>query len=165
NNEEKINVAKLEASGSIKLAYLHANNNKTITFNYDDALRLDGDTGPYLQYAYVRTKGILRKAEDAKEVPKVANKYILNELERKIVKKIEEFDEVTIKSARDYAPNYIANYLLELASTFNKFYDSNRVLNAEKKEEIETRLAIVKGTNLVLEKGLELLGIKCPQKM
>ena len=131
------------ASGSIKFAFLHAHNNKTITSNYDDALRLDGDTGPYLQYAYVRTKGILRKAEDAKEVPKVANKY-LNELERKIVKKIEEFDEVTIKSARDYAPNYIANYLLELASTFNKFYDSNRVLNAEKKKKLKLVLQLLR---------------------
>lgn len=153
------------ALGALKFTMVRRESNRNLIFNWEEALKLEGDTGPHLQYAYVRTKGILRKADEAKQIAKVSKKYRLNEQEKSMIKALEEFEGVTIKSAKDFAPNYIANYLLDLASTFNKFYDSNRVLNAEKKEEIETRLAIVKATNLVLEKGLELLGISCPEKM
>lgn len=162
SSEEVEKTAMQIALAAIKFSMLRRESNRVLLFNWDEALNLEGDTGPYLQYAYVRAKGILEKT---KEKSVVNPKYNFNEQEKKLIKKLCEFPELIEKTARDMAPNYLADYLIDVAGYFNKFYTTSRVLNAESDVETKTRLGIVSASGILLKNGLDLLGIECPEKM
>ncbi len=150
------------AFAAIKFSMLRRESNKTITFDWEQALSLEGDTGPYLQYAYVRTNGILKKA---KIKMKPSDGYSFTEEERKLIKGLCLFPDTVGRAAESLAPNLLCSYLLDVAADLNRFYVASPVISAEKKEERETRLAIVAATNLVLASALELLGIEAPEVM
>ncbi|MBI2578233.1 MAG: arginine--tRNA ligase [Candidatus Aenigmarchaeota archaeon] len=154
-SEEK--AAKDIALAAVKYAMLKRDTDRTITFDWSEVLNFEGDTGPYLQYTYARALSILRKS---KRKPKAAP--LFTELEFDLAKKLAMFPEIIEKSARDLKPNYVANYLYDLATLFNKFYHETRVVGT--KEE-ETRLALVAATAHVLKNGMEILGIKALEKM
>ncbi len=162
NETEARDIAKKIALAAIKYSMLSRENNRVITFDWEQALSLEGETGPYLQYAYVRTRGILDKTNEKGRPDKA---YRFNDEERALIRQLCEFPLIVEKSAHDLAPHHVANYLTDLAATFNKFYAVSPVLNAEKKEERATRLAVVEATGILLQLGLELLGIECPEKM
>jgi len=162
-NEKKIeDIAKKITFAAIKFSMLRRESNKTITFDWEQALSLEGDTGPYLQYAYVRTNGILKKA---KIKMKLSDKYSFTDEEKKLIKELCLFPDTISKAAEALAPNVLCAYLLDVAAGLNRFYTTSPVLKAEKKEEGETRLAIVAATNLILENALDLLGIEAPEAM
>lgn len=150
------------ALAAIKFSMVRRESNRTIVFDWNQALSLEGDSGPYLQYAYVRTAGILRKAEFK---PKVSSKYSFSEDEKTLIKRIYSLPETAGVAASSLSPHVLCDYLLDLATDLNKFYTTSRVLNAENKEERETRLAIVASTNIILEKALNLIGIEAPEAM
>ena len=159
---------------AIKFSMLRRESNRVLLFNWDEALNLEGDTGPYLQYAYVRANAILEKAkegqkqkanEKVKEKATTIKSYEFTNEEKRLIKKLCEFPELIEKSARDMAPNYLADYLIDVAGYFNKFYTTSRVLNAESDVERKTRLVIVNASSILLKNGLDLLGIQCPEKM
>lgn len=154
-SEEK--AAKDIALAAIKYAILKKDTDRTITFDWSEVLSFEGDTGPYLQYTYARALSILHKS---KKKPKVA--ALFTELEFDIAKKLAAFPDTIDKSAKDLKPNYLANYIYELATLFNKFYHETRVLGT--KEE-QARLALVDATAQVLRNGLSILGIKALEKM
>ncbi len=158
----KEEVTAAVGAGAIKFTFLKTNADKRITFKWEEALSLEGDSGPYLQYAYVRTKGILQKTE---EKPLPAEKYPFGEEEKRLLKRLSEFPQAAEKAAAEMSPQIIAKYLLELSSDFNKFYTKCPVLNAENEIQKKTRLALVLSTSTVLSKGLDLLGIRCPEMM
>lgn len=149
------------AIGAIKFFLLKVAAEKKIVFEWEKALSLDGDSGPYVQYACVRANRILEKVE-VKEIKK--KKYNFEKEERELIKKIIKFEEIVEKSAKDLKVYYIAEYCLDLASEFNKFYAKFRVLDAPQ-EEKDKRLLIVKLVKEKLEKGFELLGIEMPSMM
>jgi arginyl-tRNA synthetase len=162
-DEEKVSETALAISlAAIKFTMIRREPNKQLIFDWDQALSLEGDSGPYLQYAYVRTNGILRKADFK---PDVAKGYQFTDHEKKLIKLLSQFPATTSSAASTLSPHVLCGYLLELAAELNKFYTTSRVLNADKEEERETRLAIIGATNVILGSGLTLLGIGSPERM
>lgn len=160
DNEKQIVVASVGA-GAIKFAFLRTSAEKKITFKWDEALNMEGDSGPYAQYAYVRTLGILKKT---KEKSSVAKNYSFNNQEKSLLKRIAAFSQIVKRSAREFAPHHLCQYVLDVAGDFSGFYSSSPVLKAEK-QTMKSRLAIVLATNYVLGNTLNLLGIEKPEKM
>lgn len=160
---EKAEVARKIALAAIKFSMVRRENNKVILFDWEKALSLEGDSGPYLQYAYVRTKGILAKAGQA-QAPKPPRSYAFNEDEKNLLRKLLYFEKTIKNSAQTLSPHVMCEYLLDLAAEFNRFYTRCRVLNAEK-EEREARLAIVQATAAIMKYGLWLIGIDAPEAM
>ncbi len=157
--------------GAIKYNELRRSPESNYEFKWEEALNMEGNSGPYLQYVYVRTKGILEKAgiktkelKNSKLPPK-ADRQELNEDERSLVRwlvlRIGE-GEMVESAARNYAPHLVCQTLFELAQKFNGFYDRNRVVGVP---EENLRLLLVAVTGLVIKSGLELLGIDTVERM
>jgi arginyl-tRNA synthetase len=147
---------------AIKFTMVRREPNRQLIFDWDAALSLEGDSGPYLQYAYVRTNGILRKAEFK---PEVAKGYAFTAQEKTLIKQLCQFPDSVEGASATLSPHVLCGYLLELAAELNRFYTTSRVLNADSDEEKTTRLAIIAATNSVLSSSLELLGIGTPERM
>ena len=160
--EKKATAARV-AIAAIKFSFVRTSPEKKIVFDWEKALSFEGDSGPYLQYAYVRTLGILHKWGG--DITKLKAGSEFNEDEKAVLRQVSIFGDVVEKAARDLRPHYIADYALELATTFNKFYAKNSVLNAEQETDMARRLLIVSATANALKGALGLLGIEAPDKM
>ncbi|MGC9367157.1 MAG: arginine--tRNA ligase [bacterium] len=138
---------------------------KDIEFNWDRALSFEGESGPYLQYAHARIKSIIRKSS---QIPRYQPDAVLDQLnqpeEKALALAISDFPMIIEQAAREYEPSVISRYLLDLASTFSKFYHSCQVVGS-KPELLEARLCLIEGCRITLAKGLELLGIEPLNKM
>ncbi len=141
---------------AIKYAMIKQTPQKNIIFDKEDALNFEGNTGPYLQYTHARAMSILRKA-----APKPAPGALGNE-EFAVIKRLSQFPDAVEKAGRELKPHYVAAYLYELASLFNEYYHTQRVIGSEKERE---RLAMVVAVAQVMKNGLELLGIRALEKM
>ena len=159
--EEKGRIARTVGVGAIKFSFLRTNSDKRITFKWDEALSMDGNSGPYIQYAYVRTKGILTKATTRPNVDNVS----FNSSEKQLLKSLALLSDTISRSSREMAPHHVAQYVLDVAADFTNFYSSSPVLSAEDEKIRSTRLAITLATSIVLKNGLDLLGIDCPERM
>jgi len=156
-------IAEQIAIGAMKYDMLKVNSNKTIFFDWEQALEFEGETAPYIQYAGVRAKRILEKA---KKMPsKVDYKNLKEIAEHDLIKQIAFFSGVVASAAEEYKPSLIANYCYRLADRFSVFYNQCQVLDAKEKEVKEARLALVAAFYNTLELGLELLGIEIPERM
>jgi len=162
---EKDKVAKQIAVGAIKFSFLRVSHNRQVIFDWNRALSFEGDSGPYLQYACVRANKISVKAKEAGITAVIAAGYSFNAAEKQLIKKLQQFPETVEKSAYDLQTYYLAEYALDVADAFNKFYEASPVINAEKEEEKKTRLAIVVASLAVLRSAIGLLGIDVPEKM
>jgi arginyl-tRNA synthetase len=162
SKKEKLDIAEKVAVGAFKYNILKVEPHKTITFDWERMLSLEGDTGPYLQYAHVRASKILMKAGKWKENYSVKE---LKEQEKNLVKKLIQFPTIVEQSARDMRPHYICNYAHELSEIFSDFYHSCPVIHAETEELRNFRLTLVKATQITLKNCLNLLGIEAPEKM
>ncbi|MFA5077730.1 MAG: arginine--tRNA ligase [Candidatus Micrarchaeia archaeon] len=161
---EKEKIASRAGIAAIKFSFLRATPEKKIVFDWERALSLEGDSGPYLQYAYVRTRGILNKW-GGKVMDLGATTAGPNDDEKAVLRQIAQFREIAEKAAADLRPHYIAEYALELSTLFSKFYTKNPVLNAESEEARNWRLLIVAATANTLKNALELLGIDALERM
>ena len=136
-----------------------------ISFDWDRIVSLESGSSAYLQYAYVRIKSILAKAEEQGK-QSIAGKYIFtDEKELSLAKKVLCFEEVIQLAVSNNTPHLICTYLDELAQQFNSLYSEVPVLNAQGKDIITSRLALIRGVGCVLENGLKMLGIKIPAWM
>ncbi len=142
---------------SVVFWMLKAEPKKDVTFRWKDVTSFTGESGPYVQYAYVRAKNILRKAGEANTSPLTPEGE-----EWEIVKKVALFPLVLEEVEKKYTPHLLARYLLDLSSAFHHFYDHNRVLGDPREP---LRLWIVKAVKNVLEIGQELLAMKPPERM
>lgn len=158
--ENKEETAKKIALGAIKFQMLDMENNKTIKFDWESALDVEGRTGPYLQYSVVRALNILKKDKLGSYDPSL----LKEEVELKLLKKMAMFPEVVKNATDNYSPNVIASYLFELSQEFNHFYQTLQVLKADEKLK-NARLKLVDSTMRVLSIGLYLLGIPVLEKM
>lgn len=155
--------------GALKYTILAQNRITNITFDWDKMLSLEGNSAPYLQYSYARAKSILRKAliSNAEEQTEDDGKEDLEAIEARtsaILRFLPKFKEYILRSADEYKPNIITNYLWELSQKFNSFYNQVPVLKA-KKEDKEARLKIVEAVSQVLKNGLLLLGVEVVEEM
>ena len=155
--------------GALRFFMLKHDVKRDFVFNPDESISFDGETGPYVQYAYARICSILRKNPFRKSVHGKgrADKINLELLKEQfgLVKKLEEFKFVVRDSADFLNPALIARYLFELSQEFNNFYRDFPVLKAESKELVKARVSLIKAVKIVLENGLRVLNIDAPEKM
>lgn len=157
NDDPSLN--KVITLGAIKYSFLKHRLGGDIAFDVSESVSLEGNSGPYLQYAHARARSILRKAD----APAAVNPDMsLEPGERDLVRKMTEYGEVYTKAAQELMPHHIGTYLYELSQTFNRFYEKNKVIGNEREA---LRLQLVSDYADILKNGLGLLGIDTPEKM
>jgi len=175
---EKIDVSQKIGIGAVKYADLSQYRMTDYVFSWEKMLSLQGNTAPYLQNAYVRIRSIFRKGGEsparplrgvkrhAGEVggPLVAGLALTNPSEINLAKRLCQFAEIVPRVLNDFRPNILTNYLFEVANSFHAFYEACPVLKSEEPAR-SSRLALCDLTGQVLDRGLDLLGIKVPEKM
>lgn len=162
---EQATVARVVGIGAVKYADLMQNRTADYRFSWDKLLALDGNTAPYLQYAYARIRSIFRKGgftdwQPASDMPV----RLLAPEEQALAKQMLRFGDVLIELERSYKPNLLANFLYELATQFNLFYQAHSVLKAPQDRQ-PTRLLLCDLTARYLKTGLDLLGIETLEAM
>ncbi len=156
--------AELIGMGALKFFLLRVTPTQSIHFNPKEAISFEGSTGPYVQYSHARISSIL--AEETALAPKEIDFSLLDKPEEKeVIIKLQNYPDVIREAAQNYNPSSVCNYLLELSHNFNTFYHAHSVLKAETEELKHSRLLLIKSVQIVLRNGLELLGIKAPEKM
>jgi arginyl-tRNA synthetase len=161
--EEAAEVADIVGIGAVKFAELSQNRLTDYVFAWDRMLALQGDTAPYLQYSHVRIRSIFRKL-DTEFSAKDAKLTLSAPEEIHLARLLARFGEVLPLVLDDHRPNLLANYLLELARAFHSFFEACPVLKSDEPVK-SSRLALCELSSRVLEKGLGLLGIRCPERM
>ncbi|HEX8897535.1 MAG TPA: arginine--tRNA ligase [Chthoniobacterales bacterium] len=159
---ERDEVAQIIGIGAVKYADLSQYRMTDYIFSWDRMLSFQGNTAPYLQNAYVRIRSIFRKAGEEFVAPKTVSLSAVEE--RSLALKLCQFAETVPTVLNDFRPNLLANYLYELANAFHSFYEACPVLKSEEPAR-SSRLALCELTGRILAKGLDLLGIKVPEKM
>ena len=145
------------ALAALKYAFLKNRIGGDVAFDINESVSLEGNSGPYLQYAYARACSILAKASATEQ-----NIVDLQTDERSLVRRLGEWAETVDKAVDDLMPHHICTYLYELAQTFNRFYEKNRVIDDPRQN---VRLQLVARYTATLKTGLELLGITAPERM
>ncbi|HEM2740130.1 TPA: arginine--tRNA ligase [Streptococcus suis] len=159
--ENKEEVAHAVGVGAVKFYDLKTDRDNGYDFDLEAMVSFEGETGPYVQYAYARIQSILRKANF---VPNAENDYKLADAESwDIIKHIQNFSNVVERAGDKFDPSLIAKYAINLAQAFNKYYAHTRIL--DESPERDSRLALAYATGLVLKEALRLLGVKAPEKM
>jgi len=154
SEKSKKNVQEISMA-ALKYGMLKYDNNRKILFDWEASLQIKGDTGPYLQYTYARASSILKKG-GAGKIGELAKEEV------KLLKMLAIFPEIVERSANEWQPHHLANYLHELSEEFNSYYQSTKVIGSELEKE---RLALVEKIKIVLGIGLGLLGIETLEEM
>jgi arginyl-tRNA synthetase len=162
--KDKELVAKQVASGAIKYFQLSHNLKSDIVFDPQKVVTFEGSTGPYLQYSHARIHGIIRKAGKI-NTDFNHDTIKLDELETTVLRKLHQFPEVLAEVARDAVPNLLCNYLIELAQSFNSFYQTIPVLQEQDENLKAFRFSLISATAQIMSNGLDLLGIEAPEEM
>ena len=160
-SDQKKDIIEKVAVAGLKYSILKQSPGKDIIFELDKALSFEGDSGPYLQYSYVRARSVLEKAGEKKE--SIFSREITSGEIYSLEQLLPRLPEIVGRAASEYAPQLITSYLIELAASFNKFYASNKILDAG--EETAYRLALTEAFSVVMKNGLNILGIDSPEKM
>ena len=159
--KDKKGIIEKVAIGAIRYSILKQSIGSDIVYNFDKSISFEGDSGPYLQYAYTRANSVLEKAK--KEGIKSSFKKIPSEISQ-LEKMISYFSEIVLKAGENYQPHYLVLYLTELAGTFNSYYAKNKIV--DKKNELSPyRVALTNAFATVMKNGLWMLGIETLEKM
>ena len=159
--ENKEEVAHAVGVGAVKFYDLKTDRRNGYDFDLEAMVSFEGETGPYVQYAYARIQSILRKANFT---PSTDATYSLSDPESwEIIKLLQDFSRVVKRAAENYDPSLIAKYAINLAQAFNKYYAHTRIL--DESPERDSRLALSYSTAVVLKEALRLLGVDAPEKM
>ena len=156
-------VSRIVGIGAVKFQELYNNRIKDYVFDWDEVLNFDGETGPYVQYTYARAKSVLRKA-GIDEIKSLDIEKITSDEEFTLVKKLAGFEDVVVKAKEKYEPSLITRHLTDIAKSFNKFYNSSKIMVEDEKLK-EERLALAYVTAIVIKTALGLLGIRTVEKM
>jgi arginyl-tRNA synthetase len=157
-------IARVVGQGGVKYADLLPNRQSDYVFSWDKMLALQGNTAPYLQYAYTRIKSIFRKSETSNIEHRTSNIELAAAEEIALAKHLLNFGLTLEAVAEEYRPNFLCNYLYELAGKFTSFYENCPVLKADDATRV-SRLALCDLTARVLKQGLETLGIETVEQM
>lgn len=161
NLENKEEVAQKVGVGAVIFNDLSASRIKDEIFDWDTMLNFNGETGPYIQYIYVRTKSILEKATLEENIDYTV---LTDEASVQVLKTLYRYQETVMQAVEKNEPSIVARYLIELAQNFSSCYTQNRIIGEEKNIEA-ARLYLTYATNIVLHSGATLLGMKMPSKM
>lgn len=159
-------VARAVGIGAVKYADLSQNPQTTVTFTWDKALALDGNSGPYLQYAYARMASVRDKYRDRfPDGDLESAKLVLSEpVERELMMRLLRFPDVVMRAAENYKPSMVADYLYDLSQTYSSFYQNVPFLKADPGLR-ESRVLLCGVIAGVLRCGLDLLGIETPERI
>lgn len=156
--------AETIAIASIKYSFLKNSPNSSIDFDINESINLEGNSGPYLLYTYVRCQSIIKKINPEKVSQDFSFKWSkLNQEEINLIRHQFLFEEIIYQAGEKFAPHIIAEYLYQLAKKFNLFYQKHQVIKAETNQEL--RLLITQATAKIIKKGLFLMGINVVEKM
>jgi len=164
NEVKLVQISEQVAIGALRYSMIKQDLDKIITFDMTESLSLEGDTGPYVQYAYARAIRILEKGGKAPNFDVSFNDLKTN-YETSLAKTIGKFDIEVKDAAKNLSPKIIARYCYDLAVTFNAFYEHVKVLTAESEALVNARLCLVYSFKETLSKSLYLLGINAPERM
>ena len=170
DNYDATDSLRIVRNGAIKFEMLKYNTFQDLVFDLKDSLNIKGYSGPYIQYTFARTNSLLEKSQGYLEKMFNMKKELLinsnlNEKELSLLRWIYRFPEIVRKSALEFAPNTLCEFLFELCHRFNSFYNDEPILNASTDKEKFLRLNMTKSVNVILRNGLFLLGIEAPSRM
>ena len=146
------------AVGALKWNDLKGSSEREIVFNWDEILNMQGNSGPYLQYTFARTQSVLNK-KSSKSTFSVKD---LTPEELILLRLLPQFPGIIFDAAKNYSPNLLCEYLYTLAQKYNSFYNSQKIIGSSSED---FRLALTKAVGIIIKNGLNLLGIKAPDKM
>ena len=160
----KDEIARKVGVGAVIFNDLANNRVKDEVFDWDTILNFQGETGPYIQYTYVRTKSVIEKAQGVPTIEKVRMKELLDDASIKILKLIYEFEDILIQVTDKNEPSILSRYLIELAKSYSNFYNENKIINEDKNLQ-NARVYLTYSVGNVLKIGAGLLGIEMPEQM
>ncbi len=167
NLQNKDEVSKKVGIGGVVFTYLKMNRERDIIFDFDEVLSFEGETGPYVQYTFARGKSILRKSSiDIESLD--YDKYIgllTDDNEIALIKTLGSFRDEIKNSINLLEPSIITRYVIEVSKNFNKFYNSNKILNLEDMDLKIARLILVHATTIVIKNALYLIGVEAVDEM
>ena len=162
--ENKEEVAKKVGVGAVIFNDLSNSRIKDEVFDWNQILNFQGETGPYIQYTYVRTKSVLEKAGYMPTIEEVKFDKLLDESSKNIIKLIYNFENILVQVTEKEEPSILSRYLIDLAKAFSNFYNDNKIL-VEDKEIQNARVYLTYAVGKVLKTGAKLLGMEMPNKM
>src|SRR6185369_750612 len=152
-NEEREKVASDVSVAAIKYSILKQTTGRDIIYDFESSVSFEGDSGPYLQYSFARANRVLEKAQSENILP---DPHISLPEIFEVEKLLYKFPEIVLRSASEYKPHYIANYLIEVARAFNSFYGNNLIVDKADKNS-PYKVALTYAFSLVMKNGLHLL--------
>ena len=165
SKEEQEDILQKIGLAALKFFIIKINPQRRMVFNPKESVELQGQTGPYIQYSYVRTKGVWQRGEKEKVNLENSNNYqSLKPQEKDLILQIHEYPELIEQAAETYDPSLIANYCYKLSKSYHKFYHDLKIVGVEPETEA-FRLKLSKSVGNVLKSAVELLGIEMPEKM
>ncbi|MEE0866139.1 MAG: arginine--tRNA ligase [Clostridia bacterium] len=165
NLENKDEIAKKVGIGAVIFNDLSNSRIKDEIFDWDTILNFQGETGPYIQYTYVRTKSVLEKVDNI--IPNIENikiENLIDEYSLNTIKLIYNFQDILIQVTEKNEPSILSRYLIDLSKAFSGFYNENKIIVDDRKIQ-DARIYLTYATGIVLKLGANLLGIKMPEKM
>ncbi len=162
--EEKEETAKKVGVGAVIFNDLANSRIKDEIFDWNTALNFQGETGPYIQYTYVRTKSVLEKAGKLPSFKEIKVENLLDEYSQEVLKLIYNFDDILIQVTKKEEPSILSRYLIDLAKAFSSFYNENKII-VDDKDVQNARVFLTYSVGQVLKIGASLLGMEMPNKM
>ena len=163
--EEKAEINRIIGLGALKYFMLKVDARKNMLFNPKESIDFNGNTGPFIQYTYARTRSIERKAIDAGVVRSTARPESVSEKECAIIRMLNDFPAIVKQAGSDYSPSGIANYAYELAKEYNQFYHDFSILKEENEATKSFRILLTHNVGKVIKTAMGLLGIEVPERM
>jgi arginyl-tRNA synthetase len=167
DNDEASKISRMVGLGALKYFILKVDPKKNMTFNPQESIDFNGNTGPFIQYTHARIRSVLRKADDLGILlPKiVAMEGFTASKEIELIKLLSEFSTTVVQAGKELSPSFIANYAYELTKEYNQFYHDFQILKEERTEVQLLRLVLSKMVGDTIRKSMWLLGIDVPEKM
>lgn len=164
--EEAADINRIIGLGALKYFMIKVDARKNMLFNPKESIDFNGNTGPFIQYTYARTRSIERKAAEAGiDVEAATAPAAISEKECSIIRMLNEYPSVVRQAGSDYSPSGIANYAYELAKEYNQFYHDYSILREENTDVKAFRILLTRNVGKVIKSAMNLLGIEVPERM
>ena len=163
--EEKADINRIIGLGALKYFMLKVDARKNMLFNPKESIDFNGNTGPFIQYTYARTRSIERKAAEAGVDMAKATPETISEKECAIIRMLNDFPAVVREAGKDYSPSGIANYTYDLVKEYNQFYHDFSILREENEAAKAFRVLLTRNVGKVVKTAMNLLGIEVPERM
>ena len=165
SKDEATELYRTLALGAVKFFLLKVDPKKRMLFNPEESIEFQGHTGPFIQYSHARISAILRKASEMNISTKVNSDIIMNETEVEVIESLVKFPESIQEAAANYSPAVVANYVYDLAKTYNRFYAECSIFKEEDEQKVALRIQLSQQVAKVIKKGMRLLGADVPERM